>query len=75
MLTSEQYGRVAQAVREDPRRWIGGCVRVIGKGGGVVPFQINRAQCAVHMPCRGSIGGGSRMGRSRPIVTACGYGS
>jgi len=27
------------------------------------------------MPCRGSIGGGSRMGRRRPIVTGCGYGS
>jgi hypothetical protein len=53
MLTSEQYGRVAQAVREDPRRWIEGCVRVIGKGGGVVSFQFNRAQCAVHDAVQG----------------------
>ena len=48
MLTAEQYAQVARAVGEDPRGWIEKCVSVVGKGGGVVPFKLNRAQVAVH---------------------------
>src|SRR5262245_40155572 len=48
MLRAQDYAQVAKVVGEDPRGWMERCVRVVGKGGGVVPFRLNRAQVAVH---------------------------